>query len=171
MEADGLVAHRLTLGQISSRNPESRQNRLRSRVRSTKKSLSRNSETKHTLRASKEEPPAQRPRRPLWGHATTANTAAHAKQIKESYQELELGAVRRDDHNLELLEWLKPSDFGELARAKRRVFRKILSHIVKRRLIRDEQFDQLYLDIVGRHPAYEREVRDIMVEVVSSLDL
>lgn len=74
-----------------------------------------------------------------------------------------MGAIQRDYSNNELLESLKNVDMDGSERSNRRIFKRIINHVVKHRIIRDEQFDQLFIELVNAYPRFEDRLRAVLV--------
>lgn len=89
---------------------------------------------------------------------------------KTSYNDLDLGVIQRDYNNKELLEALRHIDMNRGENSNKRIFKRLINHVVKNRIIKDEQFDQLFIDMVNAYPQHEERLRTILVEVVSALD-
>ena len=48
-------------------------------------------------------------------------------------------------------------------RSTRRIFKRLVHHIVKHRIIRDEQLDQLFIDLVNAYPQHEERLKAVLV--------
>ena len=82
---------------------------------------------------------------------------------KTSYNELDLGVVQRDYSNKELLEALTNIDMHGGERSTRQIFKRLIHHVVKHRIIRDEQLDQLFIDLVNAYPQHEDRLKAVLV--------